>query len=621
MSTLENPHQRRRRSIILIAFVTLVLLLLGVRLFHLQILRGPQLRESAQRNLIRPDPLPALRGCIFAAGGELLAGNRVSFGLRLESAHPAYRDPSQVRQAVGEIAAVLAADSIALAERALRQRRRREPLVLAQDLQPATLARLVERLEPIPGLHVERGPMRWYPHGRLAAHVLGYVGEVREEELGRAPGRGGYRPGAQVGRAGVEAHYEEILRGVDGETYITVDAVGRKTDLFAGGPPRAAVPGADLTLTLDARLQAAAESLLAGALASGQPAADPGAGVLLALDPWSGALLACASQPDFDPNRFATGWSAREWAELRQAGNPLLNRAVQAGYPPGSIFKIASTLIGLSSGELHPATRFAPCTGGYLFGDRVFHCWKDEGHGTLALRGAFAASCDVYYYQLAERLGLRALLEEAHRLKLDARTGIDLPGEMGGLVPTRAWYRTRLGHEPPEGHALNLIIGQGEIIMTPLALAAFVAAVVSDGAVRRPFVVRTARARDGSLVLPVRTAEIAWELPLGELERGVLRTLLEAAVADKDGTGRLARLAGVRVGGKTGTAQNPHGEDHALFVGVAPIEQPEIVALAVLERRGHGGSVAAPIVGRLLATHLGVALADAAPDRAAVIGD
>jgi penicillin-binding protein 2 len=595
----DHAGDQRRRLLTLGALVLVVMLGLAARLFYLQIVRGPAYADLAQRNLIRPDPLPAPRGRIFDRQGRLLADNLVTYKLSLEVAHPAYADPAMLRHATAEVAALLGLDAEALAQRAERSRRYFAPITLGQDPDPQVLASLIERTDPIPGLRIECVPLRSYPCGRMAAHVLGFLGEADDREVEA----GLYRPGSRLGRSGVERQYEDLLRGVDGETYVTVDALGRKTDLFPGLPPRSPVAGADLTVTLDSLLQASAEEALLGARLPGQEDRVL-AGALVALNPWTGEVLACASAPTFDPNDFARGLSPAEWARLRDESRPLLNRALQAGYPPGSTFKIVTTLAGVKLIGLSRATGYEACPGSYRFGNRVFRCWKAGGHGHLLLRDAFARSCDVYYYQLGRQLGLGRLLRFAATLHADAPTGVDLPEERGGFVPTLDWYRQHLGGEPPEGNVLNLAIGQGELVLTPIELASLVGALVSDGGVRRPRVGLRAQTREGVTLWERGQPEVARVLDADAGERALLRELLEAVVMDGGGTGGRARVEGFAVGGKTGTAQNPHGEDHALFVGVAPIEAPRLVVAAILEESGHGGTMAAPVVQRVLEVFL-----------------
>jgi len=598
----ENLRERRSRTLVLTLVVAGALLTLGGRLFYLQIMRGAHFAELARENMVRSEPIPALRGRVFDREGRLLAGNRVSFNLSLEAGHPAYKQPDQLSTAAREVGRLLERDPDEIEARARRYRNRFEPMLLDRDVDPTALAPFVERLQPIPGITISEVPLRWYPHGRLAAHVLGYMGEVSEAELDRE--ELGYRRGALIGRAGLERQYEPLLRGADGETYVRVDALGRVTDLFPDLPPQPPLPGADLHLCLDAHLQSVAEEALLQV--EPEPAARrlqqgrPSRGSLVALDPWTGEVLVCASTPGFDPNAFAHGLSSDEWAGLNSPERPLLNRVMQAGYPPASIFKIVSTLAGLDAGLLSPHTRYDPCYGVYTFGDRDFGCWNEHGHGRVDLWGAFEQSCDVYYYQLARQMGLRRFLRYMNTLNLDGPTGIDVPDERDGLIPDLEWYRKRLGTTPPEGIALNLAIGQGEIVLTPLQLIAYVGGLVSDGILRQPHLANRAVLRDGTVTWQHDPRAGSRPLPTPEAHRQLILQLLERAVEGERGTGWRARIEGVRIGGKTGTAQNPHGEDHALFLAVAPAEDPRIVVLVVIEEAGHGGSVAAPVAHRLL---------------------
>jgi len=316
----------------------------------------------------------------------------------------------------------------------------------------------------------------------------------------------------------------------------------------------------------------------------------------VALDPRTGEVLALVSKPNYDPNEFSTGISQERWNELSQGGNyPLFNRAIQAAYPPGSTLKPFVALTGLINGDIDAGTRFSnTCTGEYRFGSRVFRCWKREGHGSLALRDAVSQSCDVYFYQLGLRAGLAELSDFMRAIGINGKTGIDLPQERRGLFPDAAWYDRRFGPGRwSRGLVLNLAIGQGECSLTPVQLAQLTALVANGGALVRPHLVKSIGARAAAdsagrdLRLPPRALRL-------------VREAMEAAVEDPHGTGGAARVDSVRVAGKTGTAQNPHGEDHALFLCFAPVEAPRIVVAVLVENAGHGGSEAAPLAQRVL---------------------
>ena len=450
----------------------------------------------------------------------------------------------------------------------------------------AVRAAIEELRGELPGLEVHIEPLRRYAHGTVAAHLLGYAGEINEKELEKRT-VDGYRSGDLIGRSGVEHGYEDLLRGQDGAEFVVVNAMGKRVTTLSEGPPRLPVAGHDLTLTIDLKVQNAMEEAMAGV--------ERGAAV--AIDPRDGSILGLVSRPAFDPNEFSVGLSARRWKELSEGGqNPLLNRAIQGTYPPGSTFKIVSMLSALRNHVATPTTRFAPCVGRYSFGGRSFGCWKRTGHGSLDFIGALEHSCDVYFYQVGPKLGLGPLEASAREFGLGGRTGIDLPQEKKGLIPGQAWYDERWGAGNwRKGVMLNLAIGQGELLTTPLQLALMAAETGMSGKALRPHVVRQIKG----------VPEFAPGRPERERitaspeEWRAVREALERVVVS--GTGTAARVPGVRVAGKTGTAQNPHGDDHALFVCYAPVDDPRIALAFVIENSGHGGSVAAPKAGRVLA--------------------
>jgi penicillin-binding protein 2 len=347
-----------------------------------------------------------------------------------------------------------------------------------------------------------------------------------------------------------------------------------------------------LYLTLSQPLQAKLESLLKG---------KRGAGVVLEVA--TGDVLAMASSPTFDPNEFTAGISAERYGELRDdPGKPLFNRALQGTYPPGSPYKLITAAAGLASGKVTPSTRFSPCTGGYRLGNRVFRCWKPEGHGSLNLKQAIAQSCDVYFYQLAERLTLEELDAAARSFGLGRPTGIELSGESSGLVPDKKYYDERFG---PKGWTravmLNNGIGQGELLVTPLQMARMFAAIGGDGHLYRPHLILARENAYG--VIDKRLVRRSRQRICSERIQKFLQSALVEVVSAEHGTGGLAKVEGVDVAGKTGTAENASGEDHAWFIAYAPAENPEISVALIIENAGHGGSVAAPIVGELLKTY------------------
>jgi penicillin-binding protein 2 len=346
------------------------------------------------------------------------------------------------------------------------------------------------------------------------------------------------------------------------------------------------VGGHDIVLTVDLKIQNAMEQAMAGV--------ERGAAV--AIDPRDGAILAMVSRPAFDPNEFSHGMSWQRWKELSRGGsNPLLNRAIQGAYPPGSTFKVVVMLAALRAGVAGPHTWLQPCTGSYYYGGRVFNCWKWEGHGSLDFIGALENSCDCYFYQIGPQLTLPRLAAAAREFGLGARTGVDLPQERRGLIPDAAWYDQQWGPGRwQKGMMLNLAIGQGEILVTPIQLAMVAAEVANGGRAIRPHIVKEVVGDDE--FEPERPARAG--VTADEASWDAVRTAMEKVVSEGTGTG--AKVPGIRVAGKTGTSQNPHGKDHSLFICYAPADSPRVALAVVAENKGHGGTVAAPIASRVL---------------------
>ncbi|HYM81170.1 MAG TPA: penicillin-binding protein 2 [Candidatus Limnocylindria bacterium] len=561
----------------------------GFGLLRLQIADHEEYRRLAQENRVRLEVLRAPRGAIFDRNGTLLADNAPSFNIVFRPM-PA-ESIARVRTTIApewlaRVSGLVEQDTAAVREWVRFANRSGQTAVLRRNAPFSILAAVEETRGELPGLEVVVEPMRRYPHGTLGAHLLGYAGEINEAELTERKERG-YRSGDLIGRTGVERTYEEMLRGQDGAEFVVVNAMGKRVSTLTEGPPRPPVPGHDLVLTVDFKVQQALEEVMA----------DVDRGAAVALDPRDGAILGAVSRPAFDPNEFSRGLSLVRWRELSGGGaNPLLNRAIQGVYPPGSTFKMVTMLAALRAGVARPETRLHSCGGSYYFGGRSFGCWKRTGHGSLDFVAAIQHSCDVYFYQIGPRLGLPRLEAAARELGLGERTGIDLPGEAKGLIPSEAWYAKRWGAgRMPKGLLLNLAIGQGELLATPLQLALMAAGVASGGQPVRPHVVLRVQG-DGEAPAqekPVQAGANADPSSWRALHEG-----LELVVAQ--GTGTASRVQGVRVAGKTGTAQNPHGDDHALFVCYAPAEKPTIVLAFVIENSGHGGSVAAPRAGQVL---------------------
>jgi penicillin-binding protein 2 len=587
---VRSLRAERFRLLAWMAGAGFALVVLG--LLRLQVVEYAHYRELAKENRVRLEVLRAPRGAIFDRHGELLADSAPSFTILFrpfpaESAHRIAE--TRTPEWIARVAGIVGLDTLTVRRRVTQANASGQSGLLRRNAPFEVLATVEEVRGEMPALEVQVEPIRRYANGSLAAHLLGYAGEINDHELETRKALG-YRPGDLIGRTGVERAYEEILRGADGAEFVVVNAMGRRVSTLTEGPPQPPVPGHNLTLTLDLRLQRALEEAMS----------DVERGAAVALDPRDGGILALVSRPTYDPNEFSAGLSRERWAELSSGdSNPLLDRAIQGLYPPGSTFKIVTMTAALRSGVATPTTTLAPCTGHYLFGGRSFGCWNPRGHGSLDFIGALQHSCDVYFYQIGLRLGLDNLQRTARDFGLGAKTGVDLPQERGGLIPDAAWYDRRWGKGGwRKGLMLNLAIGQGELLLTPLQLALMTAEVANGGRPLRPHIVgRVSEARDFRIEKPVQAGVQAspeiWAAVHEALERVV-----------DSGTGTAAKLPGVRVAGKTGTAQNPHGKDHALFVCYAPVDDPRIVIAMVVENSGHGGSIAAPRAGRALAAML-----------------
>ncbi len=589
---MQSPSRVRRfrqERFTLLAGVALAAFgLVAIGLLRLQVVEHQRYLELSKENRVRLELLRAPRGSIFDRNGDLLADSAPSFSIVFRP-FPVESTLSALLVRRGDwtprVAALVGLDTTIVHEQVAFAIRSGQTAVLRRDVPFAVLAAVEETRSELPGIEVQVEPLRHYPHGHLAAHLLGYAGEINQEELEKRATRG-YHLGDLVGRTGVERSYEDILRGRDGAEYVVVNATGRRVAKLSEGPRQPPVGGHDLVLTLDLKVQMALEAAMSGV--------ERGAAV--ALDPRDGGILALVSRPAFDPNEFSHGLSQARWEILAGGGaNPLLDRAIQGVYPPGSTFKVVTMTAALRAGIVSASTRLEPCVGGYEFGGRWFSCWKRDGHGSLDFIGALEQSCDVYFYQVGSRLGLTPLEQAARGFGLGERTGVDLPQERRGLIPNVAWYERRWGPGRwQKGMMLNLAIGQGELLLTPLQLALVMAEIAEDGHPLHPHLVREVR---GVAAFrperPLQAGVVASPAVWRAVQRG-----LERAV--ESGTGTAARVPGFKVAGKTGTAQNPHGKDHALFACYAPADSPTVALAIVVENAGHGGSVSAPLAGRVL---------------------
>ncbi len=476
-------------------------------------------------------------------------------------------------------------------DRLLRRRAARphDLLTITDDGPYAQVAAIEERRAAFPNLIIAERPKRYYPAGRAVGHLVGYVAEISAEELELPEfAWAGYRQGRWIGKAGIERQYELALGGRDGASFVEVDARGRIVDPHTTVSSIAPTPGRDLQLTLDLELQNYVHEIFP----------DTMKGAVVAMVPSTGEILAMYSNPSFDANNFVGGIDPELWQALSQdPDRPLLNRAVSALYPPASTWKLATAAAGLERGLVTASTRMPiPCTGGLYYAGRYWRCWYEPGHGSLDLVGAIKHSCNVYFYQLGLRLGLQELVEAGTRMGFNSRSGIDLPGENEPTFPTGLdWYRRHFGYTPQAAEALSLAIGQGPNSQTVLRMAHFYSAIAGNGNAPEPHLVRREGAGEG---------EGAIRMDLSSEDLKALWAGL-AEVMAPGGTGYMSSLERWVTYGKTGTAQNPHGEAHGWFAGFAgPPDQPPEIAVVVLIEHAESGSRTAPVATKAMNFYL-----------------
>lgn len=561
--------------------------------FRVQILQNREYRDRSLANRVRVVPLTAPRGFIYDRDGEILAENLPAYSASLL---PASLDSLTRSMAVAAPLLGLAREEV---DELLKQYRIApgQPILLDNDLSFPTLSNLEERRNEIPGLLIQSKPKRVYPYGSETAHVLGYVGQISEAELKKA--RPAYAPGDLIGQQGLEREYERSLRGRKGAQYLEVDALGRLVGPYGEHSFQPPERGRDLRLTIDLDLQRAAARAFP----------DSMKGAVVGLDPRNGDLLLLYSSPTFDPNLFSGRVSRSTWKQVVQnPARPLYNRAIQSRYPPGSTFKLVVAAMGLERGEVTPGSRMpVPCRGGYQFGRRWFRCWRPGGHGSLNLRDAIVQSCDAYFYQLGLKLGLDEFTRRAAEWGFALTTGLDLPEERAGVVPTSAgWFDARYGKRGwGPGVLLNLAIGQGEISQTTLKMAQFYAALLNGGELLSPRIMRPTEGDSGAQV-PEAASVVQGRLPLSAADLATLRDALVGVVNEWSGTAYTAmRRTPLRyaIAGKTGTAQFTGEEDYGWFVGYGPISDPRIVVAVIVEEGEHGSTIA-PVAKAVIEAYL-----------------
>ena len=559
-----------RLKLFLWGIILSAMMLIG-GLYFCQIYQGDKYISLAHSNRLRMIRFPAPRGEIFDRNGVPLAVNDITFSIM------GYPLDLNTPEKLQKLSDVLMKHGIPFTvsdlEKTIKQQRLAPYRVMkiVPNLTMTQMADLVADYEFPRELFPLSVWRRTYPAGTTAANIIGYVGEISESEL-KARSEEGYRGGDIVGKSGIERSYESVLRGEPGREALEVDARGRKIRTLDANP---AVKGEDIRLTIDMGAQKLAVELLKN-----------WKGAIIAMDVHTGAVVALASSPVYDNNPLAWGVSAREWnAFMSDPERPMLNRAIAGVYPPASTFKAFMSIASLEENIITQSTMIS-CRGGLRFGSHLFKCWKHSGHGSLNVIGGLQHSCDVFFYQVGLRTGIDKLIKWGRKFHLGEPTGIDLPGESGGNIAGPEWKLRRFKTAWAGGDTVNYSIGQGYMLMTPVQIARVYAAIANGGKMVTPHLCSKGYAPPEDI-----------ELDPVKLE--IVRRGLEAVVSR--GTGSRAGRFGVHVAGKTGTAQNSHGDDHALFAGYAPAEDPKYVAVAVIEGGKHGSSVAGPLVGQMLA--------------------
>jgi len=591
----EGAQELRWRARWLYIFLILVFSILVTRLTILQVIDGERYAFLSEHNRVRIKRIPGTRGMIYDNRGNLLVDSRPSFDLLFVP-----EDSENPETTLRLLARYLKRDENELLDvyRENSKRQAFDEITLGRDVDWNTVVAVEAHQLDLAGVSLRVRPRRSYEVGGAAAHLLGYMGEVSPKQL-KLLKDDGYGVGDEIGQFGLERRWETVLRGQAGGQQFEVDALGRRVRVLSEVPD---VPGNTIYLTLDRDLQETAYEALKGK-----------EGTIVVLDVNSGAILAMVSSPVFDPNAFARGIKNDEWrALITDRLRPLNNRATQGQYPPGSTFKVIMAIAALEEGAVNPDSAiFDP--GFFPFGNRVFRDWLKGGHGSVNLHRAIVESCDTYFYQAGQRLGVDKIAKWARAFGLGEKSGAAVDDEKGGLIPDSDWKRKRYRQPWLPGETLSVAIGQGYVTVTPLQLANMMAAVANGGTLYRPRIVNKVETVGGALVAEyppekIRTIELKPET----LRR--VHSALADVVQSGSGTGGAARSPLVEIAGKTGTAQVIEmkgsylkseqlaylSRDHAWFVSYAPVQNPQIAVVVLIEHGGHGGDAAAPVAKKVI---------------------
>jgi penicillin-binding protein 2 len=591
-------YKQRLFNLVICALAAFVILF--VRLIYLQVITGEELRRLSLNNSIRLQSIDPPRGVVYDRNGKVLVDNRPSFDVSI-----ILKDAEPLKQTLEKLSAYIQIPASDLMSTIIHTRGRSsyKPIVLKQDIGRNALAALEAHKYDLPGVAVKVNLRRNYINKRYAAHLIGYLSEINPEEL-KSESYPGLRSGDLIGKFGAEKTYENYLRGQRGGRQVEVNVNGQVVRVLK---TVLATPGNSVYLTVDQHVQRKAEELLEGVT-----------GAVVAMEVNSGGILALTSSPTFDQSAFVGGISRENWTSLiSNPFRPMSNRAIQGEYPPGSTYKIITALAGLQENVIDTET-ILHCPGFYKFGNRVYRCWKKGGHGKVDIFKAVAESCDVFFYQVGEQLGVDRLAWYAKAAGLGSPTGIQLDHEASGLIPTAAWKQQRTGIPWQEGETLSLAIGQGFNLTTPLQMAALIAAVANGGKLYQPIILNAIKSLDGSIVYQ-ETSRVVGKLPVSKDTLDIVKEGLWLAVNGEKGTARRIQLKHIQISGKTGTSQvvsrrddereaeedtAAHLKAHAWFVAFAPSDDPRIAVSVIVEHGEHGSGAAAPIAREIIKTYL-----------------
>ncbi len=562
----------------LFILITLCFVVILINLWYLQIIKGKEFEQRAINNCIRSLVEEAPRGEVYDEQGRLLVTNRPAVNFSIIPA-----EVSDYKSLVDDLSTIVPIDSSNIVEK-IRSKRLNpfQALTIKRDLEKDKIVLIEEQKYKFKGTLLTVQPERKYLYQNLAAHMLGYVNEISEEEL-KIPTFNHLTGGDVIGKVGLERYYDSYLRGEKGNKEVEVDALGREVTTIRVLKP---IAGNDIYLTLNSELQQFIEKQMF----------DKNGAVIVS-EPFTGRILAMDSHPDYNPNIFTEQLTVTQWQEIAQnKDNVLNNRNIQSVYPPGSVFKLITAIAALEEGVVNKNSKVY-CPGYYQLGNLLFKCWKEHGHGNQAIVEAIANSCNVFFYTIGQKLGIDKLNYYASLMGFGEKIGIDLPGEQEGLLPSEDWKRKTINEQWYPGDTVNLSIGQGFLLVTPLQIHNMLCLIANDGLYLRLHNVEKIISQSGEIIREFKP-ELIKKIDISQETFRIIKEGMKKVV--ESGTGRLANIEEVKIAGKTGTAQNPQGENHAWFIGFAPYDKPEICVTILVENGGDGSAAAAPVAAKII---------------------